>query len=81
MELGVPTAMKHLAERSYQEKLKAALQAHFGKPIRLAVRVGGTTGNTAQDQAVTSIQQDAFVREMVESFDATIVSSSIKPVQ
>ncbi len=81
MELGVPTAMKHLAERNYQEKLKAALQEHFGKPIRLAVRVGGTTGNTAQDQAVTSIQQDAFVREMVESFDATIVSSSIKPVQ
>ncbi len=81
MELGVPTAMKHLAERNYQEKLKAALQEHFGRPIRLAVRVGGTTGNTAQDQAVSSIQQDAFVREMVESFDATIVSSSIKPVQ
>jgi len=81
MELGVPTSMKHLAERNYQEKLKAALQEHFGKPIGLAVRVGGTTGNTAQDQAVTSIQQDAFVREMVESFDATIVGSSIKPVQ
>jgi len=81
MELGVPTALKHLAERIYQDKLKAALQEHFGKPIRLAVRVGGTSGNTAQDQAVTSIQQDAFVREMVESFDATIVNSSIKPVQ
>ena len=81
MELCVPVAMKHLAEKPYQDKLKAALQEYFGKPIRFSVKIGGTTGNTAQDQAVASIQQDAFVRDMVENLDATIVTSTIKPVQ
>ena len=81
MELCVPTAMKHLAEKPYQDKLKAALEEHFGRPVRLGVKIGGTTGNTAQDQAVASIQQDAFVRDMVENLDATIVTSSIKPIQ
>jgi DNA polymerase-3 subunit gamma/tau len=81
MELCVPVAMKHLAEKPYQDKLKAALQEYFGRPIRFAVKIGGTTGNTAQDQAVASIQQDAFVRDMVENLDAMIVTSSIKPVQ
>ena len=81
MELCVPPTAKHLAEKTYQDKLKGVLQEHFGRPIRLAVSVGGTTGNTAQGQAVASIQQDAFVREMMENFDATIVNSSIKPVQ
>ena len=81
MELCVPITMKHLADKPYQDKLKAALQDHFGRPIRLGVKIGGTTGNTAQDQAVASIQQDPFVRDMVENLDATIVTSSIKPVQ
>ena len=81
IELCVPIAMKHLAEKPYQDKLKAALQEYFGRPIRLSVKTGGTSGNTAQDQAVASIQQDAFVRDMVENLDATIVTSSIKPVQ
>jgi DNA polymerase-3 subunit gamma/tau len=79
--LCIPAGMKHLAEKTYHEKLKTALQEHFGRPVRLSVKVGGTTGNTVQDQAVASIQQDAFVRDMVETLDATIVPSSIKPIQ
>lgn len=81
LELCVPSGMKHMLEKSYQDKLKTALQEHFGRPIQLGVRIGGTTGNTVQDQAVASIQQDAFVRNMVENLDATIIPSSIKPVQ
>ena len=81
IELCVPITMKHLADKPYQDKLKAALQDHLGRPVRLGVKIGGTTGNTAQDQAVASIQQDPFVRDMVENLDATIVTSSIKPVQ
>ena len=81
LELRLPSGAKHLAERAYQEKLKGALQAHFGKPIRLDVRLGDTSGNTAHDRAVAAIHQDAFVRDLMEQFDATIVQSSIKPVQ
>jgi len=32
LELCVPPAAKHLAEKSYQEKLRGALQERFGKP-------------------------------------------------
>ncbi|HTQ72823.1 MAG TPA: DNA polymerase III subunit gamma/tau C-terminal domain-containing protein [Burkholderiales bacterium] len=81
LELCVPPAAKHLAEKSFQDKLRAALQEHFGKPVRLTVRVGETGGNTARDRAAAAISQDAFVRDLVENFDATIVESSIKPAQ
>jgi DNA polymerase III subunit gamma/tau len=81
LELCVPPAAKHLAEKSFQDKLRGALQEHFGKPVRLTVRVGDTGGNTARDRAAAAISQDAFVRDLMENFDATIVESSIKPAQ
>ena len=81
IELCVPPAAKHLAEKGFQDKLRAALQEHFGKPVRLTVRIGETGGNTARDRAAAAISQDAFVRDLVENFDATIVESSIKPTQ
>ena len=81
LELRVPPAAKHLAEKSFQDKLRGALQEHFGKPVRLTVRVGETGGNTARGRAAAAISQDAFVRDLVENFDATIVESSIKPAQ
>jgi DNA polymerase-3 subunit gamma/tau len=81
LELRVPPAAKHLAERNFQDKLRAALQEHFGRPLRLTVEVGETGGNTARDRAVAAISEDAFVRDLVENFDATIVDSSIKPTR
>jgi DNA polymerase-3 subunit gamma/tau len=81
IELCVPPAAKHLAEKSYQEKLRGALQERFGKPVRLTVTIRETTGNTARDRAAAAVSQDAFVRDLVENFDATIVESSIKPAQ
>jgi DNA polymerase III subunit gamma/tau len=81
LELRVPPSAKHLAEKSFQDKLRGALQEHFGKPVRLTVRVGETGGNTARGRAAAAISQDAFVRDLVENFDATIVESSIKPAQ
>src|SRR5437879_1323256 len=81
LELCVPPAAKHLAEKSYQEKLRGALQERFGKPVRLTVTIRETTGNTSRDRAAAAVSRDAFVRDLVENFDATIVESSIKPVQ
>ena len=80
-ELCVPPAAKHLAEKSYQDKLRGALQEHLGRPVRLTVQVGSTAGNTARDRAAAAIGQDSFVRDLIENFDATIVESSIKPAQ
>ncbi|TMH82774.1 MAG: DNA polymerase III subunit gamma/tau, partial [Betaproteobacteria bacterium] len=81
LELCVPPAAKHLAEKSYQEKLRAALQERFGKPVRLTVTIRETTGNSARDRAAAAVSRDAFVRDLVENFDATIVESSIKPMR
>ena len=34
-----------------------------------------------QAQAIAAIEQDPFVRELVENFDGRVVESSIKPAQ
>jgi DNA polymerase-3 subunit gamma/tau len=81
LELYLPPAAKHLAEKSFQEKLRGALQERFGKPVRLTVTIRETTGNSARDRAAAAVTRDAFVRDLVENFDATIVESSIKPTQ
>jgi len=49
--------------------------------VRLTVTIKETTGNSARDRAAAAVSQDAFVRDLVENFDATIVESSIKPVR
>jgi DNA polymerase-3 subunit gamma/tau len=90
MELGLAFAAKHLADRAYQDKLRAALQEHFGKPVALRIVIGEICGNTAavkaenerrarHAKALEAIQGDAFVRDLMDTFDATIVGDSVKP--
>ena len=91
-ELVLPAERKALADLSYQQQLKVALSAHFGKACVLKVEVGPVRGDSVaaidatdkrnrQQQAVASVKGDDFVKELVEGFDATIVESSIKPLQ
>ena len=72
--------------------MQAALRAHLGKPVRVKFSVGMVTGMTPaelenrskqerQSQAITAVESDPFVRELVEQFDAKINISSIKPIQ
>jgi DNA polymerase-3 subunit gamma/tau len=90
MELGLAFSAKHLADRTYQDKLRAALQEHFGKPLALKIVIGEISGNTAavqaqserqarQGKALEAIHGDAFVRDLMDTFDATIVGDSVKP--
>jgi DNA polymerase-3 subunit gamma/tau len=90
MELTLAFSAKHLADRIYQDKLRAALQEHFGRPVALKIVIGEISGNTAavqaqserqtrQGKALEAIQGDAFVRDLMDTFDATIVSDSVKP--
>ncbi len=89
-ELRLPASSKHLAERAYVDKLKAALVERLGGPVVVAVTLGDVAGKTvaAQEEGVrrtrleeaeATVHADAFVRDLVENFDATI--DSIKPVQ
>ncbi len=90
MSLTVPESQKHLLDASYQEKLSAAINAHFGRKVQLTFEIGGT-GNTPalqitqekaaiQSNAIAAIQQDDFVQALVKDFGAQIIPSSIKPL-
>jgi DNA polymerase-3 subunit gamma/tau len=89
IELVVPKSMSHLAERNYQEKLKAALERHFGRQIVLKVTPGEAVAATAaaieagdrearHADAVREVQGDRFVKDLVDMFDAKVVGSSVR---
>ena len=93
MRLSVPQNQKHLLDNIYQEKLRATLKEHFGAQLQVQIESSGASGaNTPaqqmgrekaerQSQAEHSIQNDPFVRDLIDSFGATIVPASIKPIQ
>ncbi|MEO8718318.1 MAG: DNA polymerase III subunit gamma/tau [Burkholderiales bacterium] len=89
IELAVPKTMAHLADRSYQDKLKGVLEQHFGAALVLKVVAGEVAGATAavleagerearRAEAARAVQGDRFVQDLVDIFDAKIVDSSIK---
>jgi DNA polymerase-3 subunit gamma/tau len=90
MDLSIPKMHERLLDKPYQEKLKAALQQRYGSALRVTIAVGDANGSPAamadrerqrkQAQAVAEIEQDPFVRELVENFDARVVESTIKPL-
>jgi DNA polymerase-3 subunit gamma/tau len=90
INLTVPDLQKHLMDPNYQEKLSAAINQHFGRKIKLTLKIGGT-GNTpakqifeekvaVQSVAVNAIEQDDFVQALVKDFGAQVIPSSIKPI-
>ncbi|MDA8257355.1 MAG: DNA polymerase III subunit gamma/tau [Betaproteobacteria bacterium] len=82
---------KHLLGKPQQDKLQAELQASYGCPLRLEIDVAEPATETPaersrnaqrerQERAIASIEQDPFVRDVVDLFDASIDESTIKPV-
>jgi DNA polymerase III subunit gamma/tau len=91
-DLVVPKAKAYLADRSYQEKLKAALETHLGSPVTVKVSVGEIAGATAaliesenrdarQAEAARAVQADGFVQDLVNLFDGKVVDSTIRDTQ
>jgi DNA polymerase-3 subunit gamma/tau len=88
MRLRVP--LKTLLDAGALDKLKAAVSAALGRPIRLTADVGSTAGPTAagiaeqaraekQRQAEEAIYADPFVRELLDNFGASVDPASIRP--
>ncbi len=88
-ELAVPKSKASLADRAYQDKLKAALEAQLGRSIVLKVSVGETNGasvaeretqarSAQQVDATRAVEQDQFVKELVDMFDGKVVESTIR---
>jgi DNA polymerase III subunit gamma/tau len=89
-ELAVPKAKAYLADRSYQEKLKAALEKHLGQPVSVKVSVGEVAGASAaaieasdreakQAEAARAVQSDGFVQDLVNLFDGKVVDPTFRP--
>src|SRR5574343_267093 len=81
----------HLQMKPNPERLQQALAEYLGASVQLRIELAenevdtpaATAGRMRQEQqerAATAIAQDTFVREMVDTFAASIVESSIKPV-
>jgi DNA polymerase-3 subunit gamma/tau len=92
IELRIAQSHQRLLNGPFQDRLKSALEQHFGTKLRLSIQVAGDAGGSPaaiadrdkqqrQAQAVAAIEQDPFVRELVDNFDARVVGTSIKPVQ
>jgi DNA polymerase-3 subunit gamma/tau len=88
-ELVVPKAKAYLAERSYQEKLKAALEQHLGTRVGVKVAVGEVSGASAaalesgerearRAAATQAVRSDGFVQDLVSIFDGKVVDSTIR---
>lgn len=84
-------AHRHLQMKAAQDKLQQELSEYFGRPVQLSIVLDDAIGDTPaaaaqrlrqerQEKAVASVEQDAFVREVIDVFDATLIESSIKPV-
>jgi DNA polymerase III subunit gamma/tau len=88
-EFVVPKAKAYLAERNYQEKLKAALEQHLGVTVTVKVAVGEIAGATAaaleagdrearRAAATQAVQADGFVQDLVNLFDGKVVDSTVR---
>jgi DNA polymerase-3 subunit gamma/tau len=82
---------KHLLGKPQQDKLQVELQGWYSRPLRLEIDVAELETETPaarsqnlqrerQERAIASIEQDPFVRDVVDLFDASIDESTIKPV-
>jgi DNA polymerase-3 subunit gamma/tau len=89
--LAVPEASRHLTERAYADKLKAAIEQVLGRRVRLRFEIGGAAATTlaaqekrerdaAQAKTEAAFRDDPFVQDVLSRFDARIKPNSIKPV-
>jgi DNA polymerase-3 subunit gamma/tau len=89
--LRLSPAHRHLLNKALEDKLQAELQAFYARAVRLSIEVGEPVGETPAQQrrteqqerherAVAALEQDGFVREVIDTFDATLNESSVKPI-
>jgi len=90
--LGVPEGARHLTDKSYTDKLKAALEEKFARKVRLNFDIGGAATATlaaqekreraaAQAKTEAAFRDDPFVQDVLARFDAKVRPDSIKPTE
>lgn len=79
---------RHLLSKIGQDKLTAALVGRFGnRSINIAIgqtsaetpaEIGNRLRNQVQQSATAAIEGDGVVRDLIESFDGTVIAASIR---
>ena len=88
--LAVPEAARHLTDKPYADKLKAALEQSLGRRLRLRFDVGPVSDTTlaatekrekdaARARTEAAFRDDPFVQDILSRFDARVRPDSIKP--
>ena len=88
--LAVPEASRHLTDKAYADKLKAAVEAALGKRVRMRFEFGAESPASlaaqekrrrSETQASTeaAFRDDPFVQDVLERFNAKVRPDSIKP--
>ncbi|HEX4883458.1 MAG TPA: DNA polymerase III subunit gamma/tau [Casimicrobiaceae bacterium] len=91
VNLRLPATYKHLADRAYSDKLKAALEQASGRKLMLAFEVGEAAPaslaakekrerDEARERTEAAFRAEPFVQELVERFDGRVRPDSIKPL-
>ena len=89
--LRLAPAHSHLQMKPAPEKLQQALSDYVGRPLVIRFEsakietdtpaaAAGRERQERQERAISSIEQDLFVRDVIETFDASLIESSIKPI-
>jgi DNA polymerase III subunit gamma/tau len=91
LTLAIPASHKHLADKAYADKLKAALEATTGRKLLLAFEIGDSSDTSlaaierrerarAKSEGEVAFRNEPFVRDLVAKFDATVRPETIEPV-
>jgi DNA polymerase-3 subunit gamma/tau len=91
LSLRVRVPIKPLAEPTTVNKVRDALSAWFGAPVRIAVEVGAVGDATAAavasqqkaqrlEQARAALEADPFVQTLLTDFGGRIVPDSVRPL-
>ena len=92
LELRLGAEHEQLLDKPFEDKVKAALRERLGAGVRVTIKLGVVNGSSPaaaadrerqqrRERAIKEIEDDPFVRDLVENFEARVVESTIKPVQ
>ena len=90
ISLRISPANRHLLTKNGQDRLASALAMRFGQR-KLNIDCAQTAAETPAEKdsrvkgqlqatAVAAIDSDSVVRELIDSFDATVIEASVRPV-
>jgi DNA polymerase-3 subunit gamma/tau len=90
LTLAIPASHKHLADRTYADKLKVAIERATGRKLLFAFEIGEGAGSLAaitrrdreqaRAESEAAFRSEPFVRDLVTRFGATVRAETIESV-